>query len=70
MGMAGKGRAGQGSSPKAGLPHRRVGSGRVEKQGEVRDLFSQLAFAFRFLLSMYVFTEVSQSSLLLLYFNK
>lgn len=35
MGMAGRGRA--------GLSHRRVGSGRVGKQGEVRDLFSQLA---------------------------
>lgn len=47
-----------------------MGSGRVGQQGEIRDLFSQLAFAFEFLPSMYISTEASQGSLLLLYFNK
>lgn len=65
------GNAGQGSSPKAGLPlWMREGSGRVGQQGEIRDLFSQLAFDFKFLPSTYVFTEASQGSLLLLCFNK
>lgn len=67
----GQGKAGQGSSPEAGLPcWRRVGLGRVRQQGEIRDLFIQLAFAFKFLLSTYIFTVASQGSLLLLYFNK
>jgi len=68
---AAQGKAGQGSSPEAGLScRRRVGSGRVGQQGEIRDLFIQLAFALKFLPSTYIFTEASQGSLLLLYFNK
>lgn len=33
-------------------------------------LFSQLVFAFKFILSMYIFTEVAQGLLLFLHFSK
>uniref|UniRef100_A0A8C0FC30 ITPR interacting domain containing 2 n=1 Tax=Bubo bubo TaxID=30461 RepID=A0A8C0FC30_BUBBB len=56
-----QGKAGQCGLPEARLPRwRRVGSGRVGQQGEIRDLFSQLVFAFKFLPSMYICTEASQ----------
>lgn len=77
------GPAGGGSSPGRGRPGRagqlargwassleEGGIGEGGAAGGDRGLFSQLAFAFKYLESTYVFTEASQGSLLLLYFNK